>query len=77
MRLGGSFYSTKGQRSRFFFVCKALVAFCLRCIRLSDAHWTVNNTRFPSFLGKADHCQSLAPWYTGQSGGTGQSDATW
>jgi hypothetical protein len=36
-------------------------------------HGTMNNARFPSFLGEDDCCQPLAPWLVGQFGGTPDS----
>jgi hypothetical protein len=50
MRLEGSFYSPKGQKSRFFFVWKALVAFC------PWVHQIVNSVCFPSFSDEVDRC---------------------
>jgi hypothetical protein len=33
----------------------------------------MNNARFPSFYGEADHCQPLVSWHTEQPGGTPDS----
>jgi hypothetical protein len=68
----GSFYSPKGQRSRFFFVWKALVAFYLR------AHRTVNSARLLSIPTTSivelvvasfdSSAHQTVRWHTGQSG---------
>jgi hypothetical protein len=40
------------------------------CTGLSGAHQTLHSHQFPSLISRADGCQPLVTWHTGQFGAT-------